>query len=305
MLGVVVPFFNEEENVGAFFRRLTAVASDHQFKLDIVAVDDGSTDGTLDQLLQAKTWVPNLRILQFSRNFGKEAAMSAGLDHVRGERVVVIDADLQHPPEVIPELLDKLSEGHDVVYAHRRSRQGDGAIRSLFSRSFYRLLEVFGEVALPADAGDFRVMNRDVVEALKSLPEKQRFMKGLYAWVGFDQVGIPFDVAERHAGKTKFSFFKLFGYGWNALISFSAAPLRISSMLGLAVAFAAGVYGLFTIAEAIVFQRTPPGYATIASAILFLGGVQLVAIGVLGEYVSRIVGEAKGRPAYIIGRVYD
>ena len=299
-LSVVIPFYNEVENIAPLFDRLLPILNSVSQSWEVICVDDGSSDETHAALLKQRTSESRVRILKLSRNFGKEAAVSAGLQAASGESVLLMDGDLQHPPETLKEMLEVQASGIDVVYGLRRSRRTEGRLRSALSSAFYHMFSGASDVRIPADAGDFRLMSRRVVEALNALPEQKRFMKGLYAWVGFSQQAVLYDVEERRAGKSKWSISQLFGYAWNGVVSFSAAPLRMWSVIGICIAALAVAYALWVIVETLVYGRDVPGYATLVVAIFFLGGLQLLSIGVLGEYIARIFAETKQRPLFII-----
>lgn len=303
-LSVVLPVYNEAESIPALLARLCPVLNATGSDWEIIAVDDGSRDGSLAALQAARLEEPRLRIIRLSRNFGKDAALAAGLRMARGEAVILMDADLQHPPETIPRLLSVHATGVDVVYGLRCSRLTEGWLRGAFSSSFYRLFSHAAEVPIPANAGDFRLLSRRVVDALNALPERKRFMKGLYAWVGFSQQAVLYEVEPRWAGSSRWSFFKLFGYAWNGLVAFSAAPLRFWSIAGSVIAAGSLGYAIWIGATTMLYGRGVPGYATLAVAIFFLGGLQLISIGVLGEYVARIFDEAKQRPLFVVEEMF-
>lgn len=299
-LSVVIPFYNEFENVAPLFERLIPVLNSVSNDWEIICVDDGSDDETQAALISEHKRERRIRLIKLSRNFGKEAAISAGLIEARGAHVLLMDGDLQHPPETLKEMIEVQSGGIDVVYGLRRSRQTEGRMRSTLSSLFYRLFSSASDVRIPADAGDFRLMSRRVADALNALPEQNRFMKGLYAWVGFSQQAVLYDVEVRRSGKSKWSISKLFGYAWNGVVSFSAAPLRLWSIIGICIATLAVAYAIWVSVTTIVYGRDVPGYATLVVAIFFLGGLQLLSIGVLGEYIARIFAETKQRPLFII-----
>ncbi|MGE3302403.1 MAG: glycosyltransferase family 2 protein [Hyphomonadaceae bacterium] len=303
-LSIVIPVFNEQDSIEALFKRLTPVIDELHPECEVICVDDGSSDGTIDRLLAVQAKDPRVQIMALSRNFGKEAALTAGLDQASGDAVLFMDADLQHPPELIPEFLGKLSEGWDVAYGVRVSRKEESPLRATFSRVFYALMARTSESPLPRDAGDFRILSRRVADALRQLQERQRFMKGLFAWVGFKQAAIPYVVEPRRHGKSSWSMLRLAGYAWSGLISFTSLPLRIWSMLGLFVALASGAYASWIVADTLINGADLPGYPTIVTAIFFLGGVQLLSIGILGEYVARIFTETKQRPVYLVGNLF-
>lgn len=290
---------NEAENIRPLLTRLLPVLEGLELGFEIICVDDGSQDATHARLV-AELGTPGLRIVKLSRNFGKEAAITAGIDTSLGHNVLIMDGDLQHPPELLTEMLKLRSQGYDVVYGLRRSRKTDGPIRGMLSRVFYRVFSGASEVEIPAGAGDFRLLSRRAVEALKSLPEQNRFMKGLYAWIGFSQTSISYEVEARRAGNSKWPIRRLFGYAWSGLISFSTIPLRFWSICGSIIAFLALAYAVLIVISTLIHGRDVPGFATLAAAIFFLGGLQLLSVGVLGEYIARIFAEVKHRPIYII-----
>ena len=305
VLSIVCPMHNDTQSLAAFFARLLPVLEALGEEFEIVCVNDGSHDATLDALIAARQREPRIRIWSLSRNFGKEAALTCGIDHARGDAVIPIDADLQDPPELIAEMVRLWRQGFDVVLAQRTDRSSDHILKRKTAEWFYRLHNAISEPGIPANVGDFRLMDRKVVEALKLLPERRRFMKGLFAWVGFRQALIPYAREARHAGETKFSGWRLWNFALEGITSFSTAPLRIWTYLGLAVALAAFAFGAFVIGRTFLLGRDLPGYASLITVVLFLGGVQLIGMGVLGEYLGRIYSESKGRPIYIVRDRYD
>ncbi|BCW93405.1 MAG: glycosyl transferase [Thermoanaerobaculum sp.] len=298
-LSVVVPVFNEEENLPELYRRLTAVLGTAASSWEILFVDDGSRDRSWEIIRGLAENDPHVRGLRFSRNFGHQMAFAAGLDHARGQAVVIMDADLQDPPELIPQLLAKHREGYEVVYAVRTARHGETFFKRLTAKLFYRLLARITSVHIPLDTGDFRLMGRRAVEAFRRLPERHRFTRGLVAWLGFPQTGVPYERAPRHAGTTKYPLRKMLRLALDAITSFSHVPLQLATWLGFIVSGFAFFYILVVIA--LKFAGISwPGYTSIMAAILFLGGVQLVMVGLLGEYVGRIYDEVKHRPLYLV-----
>ncbi|MCW1915171.1 glycosyltransferase family 2 protein [Luteolibacter sp. GHJ8] len=295
----VVPAFNEADGIASFLNGLCAHLAGITEHYDVIVVDDGSSDSTGLEVIAASGGLP-VRLLSLSRNFGKEAAISAGLDQAGGEVVVIIDADFQQPFATIDEFIRQWQQGYDMVYGLRTNRDTDPPIRRFLSRNFYRLLSRWSSVDIPADAGDFRLLDRRVVTALKDLPERSRFMKGLYNWVGFRSVAVPFVYGERHAGKSKFNFSRLFDLAMTGLTSFSAYPLRLWLGAGALVSSGSLGYAGFIIIRTMRHGSSVPGWASLAVAVTFLGGVQLLSIGILGEYVGRIFTEVKGRPNYVI-----
>jgi len=306
LVSLVVPFHNETPVIGAFFREVTAVLRElPDADYEIVCVNDGSTDATLDHLLAACRHDPRVRVVDLSRNFGKEAALTAGIDAARGDAVIPFDADLQDPPEVIPLLVQRWREGYDVVLARRAERDTDTWAKRGTATLFYRVHNAISETLIPDNAGDFRLMSRQVVEALKQLPENRRFMKGLFAWVGFRTTEVQYVRRPRVGGTTKFSGWKLWNFALEGLTSFGTLPLRIWTYIGGFTAGFAILYAIYLIVRTILHGVDVPGYASIITAVLFLGGMQLVGIGVIGEYVGRIYMESKRRPVYIVRRVYQ
>ena len=303
-LSVVVPAYNEAEVLEEFHRRIAAVMHGMGLPWEVVYVDDGSSDGTPHLVTALQARHPEVTLVALSRNFGKEAALTAGLDHARGaEAVIVIDADLQDPPEVIPDLVAAWREGADVVYAQRRSRAGETWLKKATATAFYRLMgRIGGPVQLPADTGDFRLMSRRAVDALLTLRERHRFMKGLFAWIGFPSRAVLYDRAPRAAGTTKWNYRRLWTLSLEGITSFTTVPLKVATWLGLATAAFALLYGGWVVVKALVFGDPVPGYPSLMTVILLLGGVQLVTLGVIGEYLGRIFNETKGRPLYIVGR---
>jgi glycosyltransferase involved in cell wall biosynthesis len=299
-ISCVVPAYNEAANLPPLLQQLTAQLAALTPNWEILVVDDGSRDATAAALAP---WLqtPGVRHLRLSRNFGKEAALSAGLDHARGAVVVLMDADLQHPPALIATMLQSWADGADMVCAVRSSRADEPWLKRLGTRWFYRVVNAGSGVPIPADAGDFRLMDRRVVDALKSLPERNRFLKGLYAWVGFRTELLPYIPDERLAGRSSFSFLRLAQLALTGLTSFSTLPLRVWSGLGAAVALGALGYGAYIVVEHFVDGHPVAGWATLVAGMMFFSGVQLLSIGILGEYVGRIFDEVKRRPVYLLG----
>ncbi|MCC6379055.1 MAG: glycosyltransferase family 2 protein [Burkholderiales bacterium] len=299
-LSVVVPMHNELPNVGAFFARIVPVLESLGERWEIVCVDDGSSDDTFSALLEMHRREPRVKLLRLSRNFGKEAALTAGLSHARGDAVIPIDADLQDPPELIPALLAKWREGFDVVNAARTSRQGETWFKRASARAFYKLFEMMAPIRLARDTGDFRLLSRRVVRSLERLPERSRMMKGLFAWVGFRQAYVMYDRPPRFAGQSQWSVGRLFKLAIDGITSFSAWPLRIWSFVGALIALLAFAYAAFLIVRTLVFGVVVPGYASMMVVLLFVAGVQLMGLGVLGEYLGRVFEEVKQRPLYLV-----
>jgi glycosyltransferase involved in cell wall biosynthesis len=299
---VVVPAFNEAEGIAEFHRRLAAVMQDLGEKWEVVYVNDGSRDATLLVLERLRCGDGRISLVNLSRNFGKEIATTAGLDHARGDAVVVIDADLQDPPEIIPTLVAAWREGYDMVYAQRRVRHGETWLKKLSASLFYRVMQSLGEVDMPRNAGDFRLMSRRAVEALLQLREQHRFMKGLFAWIGFPSIAVPYDRAPRAAGRSKWSYWRLWNLALEGITSYTVLPLKVATYLGLAVAAFAAVYGGTIVVRTLLFGNRVPGYPSLMAVVLFLGGAQLMTLGVIGEYLGRVFNETKQRPLYFVER---
>lgn len=305
-LSLVIPVFNEAATLDVFIARITDVFKDQaQIALEIVFVNDGSTDTTLEVLLERQKSDSRIRIVDLSRNFGKEAALTAGLQTATGQAVVPIDADLQDPPEVILEMIARWREGYEVVLGHRVSRKTDSWAKQTSANWFYRLHNRIAEQHLPENVGDFRLMDRCVVDALQTLPESRRFMKGLFAWVGFRSTCVDYERPERVAGTTKFNGWRLWNFALEGITSFSTEPLRIWTYLGLFVSLISFSFAIFIVLRTLISGVDLPGYASLMVAVTFLGGLQLIGIGVLGEYLGRTYIESKRRPVYLVRRVYD
>jgi glycosyltransferase involved in cell wall biosynthesis len=301
-ISVIVPCYNESEVLPEFMARLSDVIEILNLETFVLFVNDGSTDETLKVLHGIATDFHFVGVLNLTRNFGKEAAMTAGLDHAPGDAVVVIDADLQDPPEVIPLLVAKWREGHDIVYAQRRAREGETFLKRSTASLFYRVMRRSSRIDLPVDTGDFRLLSRRAVDNLLQLRERHRFMKGLFAWVGYDQAAVIYDRAPRQAGKTKWNYWRLWNFAVEGITSFSTVPLTLATYAGLLLALCSGAYGCFIVAITLVKGGDVPGYPSLLVTILFLGGTQLLTLGILGEYVGRIFNEVKQRPLYLIER---
>jgi len=299
-LSIVVPCFNEEAVIEATHERLSRVLDELGLPAEVIYVNDGSQDGTEAKLVEIQRKDNRVRLLQLSRNFGHQRAVTAGVDHAVGEAVVLIDADLQDPPELIVQMLEKWRDGCDVVYAQRTRRRGETAFKVLSADAYYRVLNWLSDTEIPRDTGDFRLMDRRVVEALKQMPERDRFLRGMISWVGFRQVALPYERAERFAGESKYPLWKMICLGADGILSFSLKPLRLATGMGVcatAVALLGIVYGL---AARLLTTQWEPGWTTLFCAITFLGGVQLVCTGIIGEYVGRIYRENKRRPLYLL-----
>jgi polyisoprenyl-phosphate glycosyltransferase len=303
-LSLVIPVFNEEQGIPRLLERVTGVLNGMGGTYELVFVDDGSRDGTLDALRRAQAQQGNLRIVELTRNFGKEIALSAGLDHATGKAVVVIDADLQDPPELIPDMVQKWREGYDAVYATRLTRQGESWFKRATAAAFYWLINKASRVSIPRNTGDFRLLDQSAVEALRQLPEHTRFMKGLFMWVGFRQTAIHFDRPPRASGRSKWNWRALFRLAMDGLTSFSSVPLQLAGFVGMLVSLAAFAYLVFLLVYFQVYGRQVPGYASLMVVMLFLGGLQLFTLGVIGEYLGRVFEEVKRRPLYLVRRLH-
>jgi glycosyltransferase involved in cell wall biosynthesis len=305
-LSLVVPVFNEAEAVGLFISEVTEVFKNQtSIRLEIVFIDDGSTDGTLQRLLEFHKADPRIKIVELSRNFGKEAAITAGLQSAGGQVIVPIDVDLQDPPELILEMIAKWREGYEVVLGRRANRDSDSWAKRISARLFYNLHNRIADPKLPEDVGDFRLIDRCVVQALKDLPESRRFMKGLFAWVGFRTAYIDYSRPQRVAGVTKFNGWRLWNFALEGLTSFSTEPLRVWTYVGLAVSLISFLFALFILLRVLIYGRDLPGYASLMVAVTFIGGLQLIGIGILGEYLGRTYIEAKRRPVFIVRQIYE
>lgn len=303
-ISIVVPLYNEESNISYLFERLESVLNNLNTIYEIVCVNDGSTDNTLQSLIEQHQRNNSIKVINLSRNFGKEIALTAGIDYTSGNAVIPIDADLQDPPELITNLIDKWREGYDVVYATRRSRHGESWLKRFTANNFYRIIGQMSHIPIPPNTGDFRLMDRKVVEALKKMTERTRFMKGLFAWVGFKQTSIIFDREPRFQGKTSWNYWKLWNFALDGIISFSLIPLKIWSYIGIIISFISLLYASFLVIHTIILGVDIPGYASIIVSVLFLGGIQLISLGIIGEYLGRIYEEVKERPLYLVRESY-
>lgn len=299
LITCIVPVYNEETVIAEFIKALTETLKKLPYHCEILIVDDGSQDNTpkIIQELRAKY---SFRYIRFSRNFGKENAISAGLEHANGDAVILLDSDFQHPLELLSEFLAKWEEGYDMVYAVRQNRSDESWLKRTCAKLFYQFTTRINRVNIPANAGDFRLLDRKIVLALQKLPERNRFMKGLYSWVGFKQIAVPFEVQPRKSGTSQWSFYSLMDLAITGITSFTAFPLRLIALGGIGVATIAILYAAWIILSTLIFGIETPGWATIVTAITFFGGLQLFALGVVGEYIGRVFDEVKHRPHYII-----
>ncbi len=301
VLSIIIPMYNEEESLPYLYDRLVRLGDKiENYTLEFLFVNDGSSDNSLTMVKELREIDARVCYLSLSRNFGKEVAMGAAFDYVNGDAVVIIDADLQDPPELILEMLKYYEEGYDDVYAKRKSREGETWLKKMTSKTFYRVLHTVSRVPIQQDTGDFRLLSRRAIEALKSFPEKQRYTKGMFSLIGFKKIAIEFDRDPRVAGSTKWNYFKLMELAIEGITSFTLAPLRISTYIGIITSLCAMIYATFIFIKTVIYGIDVPGYASLMCVVLFLGGVQLLCLGVIGEYLGRIFIEAKARPLYFI-----
>ena len=301
LITILIPCFNEENSLDLLYERLQNMTSQlSRYRFQILLVNDGSKDNTLAKMQELHTKDSTVSYLSLSRNFGKENAMLAGLDFAEGDAVILLDADLQDPPELIPQMIEEWEKGYDDVYARRRSRAGETWFKKASAHWYYRILQKFADIDIPSDVGDFRLLDRQAVDALCSLRERQRYTKGLFSWIGYNKKELLFDREPRAAGNSKMNFLKLFGLAVDGITSFSVAPLRLASVLGIIISTIAFVYLIFVIAKTLLFGDPVAGYPSMISIILFMGGIQLIVLGIIGEYVGRIFYESKRRPDYLV-----
>lgn len=299
-LSVVVPVYNESEVLPEFHRRVCAVLATLDMQCQIIYVNDGSTDGTLEIIHELDARQAPVQLVDLSRNFGKDIALTAGLDHADSDAVIVIDADLQDPPELIPELVSHWLDGYDVVYAKRTQRDGEGIIKKATAYLFYRLMRKMCRIPIPEDTGDFRLLSRRAVDAIRQLREQHRFMKGLFAWIGYPQKAVPYRRAGRFAGATKWNYWKLWNFALEGITSFTGGPLKVATYVGLSTALGALTYGAYFAVRTLLYGNPVPGYPSLVVIVLFLGGMQLLSIGIIGEYLARLFDESKKRPLYLL-----
>jgi len=305
LLSLVVPVFNEEESIDLFLTAVEPFLEAEKLRFEIVFVNDGSRDNTLAHLLDCSLRDKRIRVVNLSRNFGKEAALTAGIDHAKGDILVPMDIDLQDPPSLIGPFIGRWREGYDIVYGVRSARTWDTVSKRVSAGWFYWAFNRMSPVRIPANVGDFRLVDRRAVEVLRQLPERNRFMKGLFAWVGFNAVGVPYERPQRAAGSSKFNLWRLWNFALDGVVSFSTVPLRASFYGGLAIAAIAVLYALFIVGRVLLFGIDTPGYASLIIVVLLMGAIQLVSVGVIGEYLGRLFLEVKGRPIYVVEGVYE
>ena len=302
LLSVVIPVYNEEENIVPLYNRLSkAVGQIDLDNAELIFVNDGSSDETLARVKNlSSNETTTVKYIDFSRNFGHQIAVTAGLDHCLGDMIVIIDADLQDPPELIPEMLSKASDGFDVVYAKRRNRKGESLLKKARAKWFYRLLAKITSVSIPVDTGDFRVISRRVVDILKDMPEREKFLRGQIAWVGFDQTYVEYDRDERLSGDTSYTWRKMLSLAIDGITSFSNFPLKVATISGFIMSFVSFLLMLYALYSRFILKVYEPGWTSLMLSVLFIGGIQLVSIGIIGEYVGRIAGNVRNRPTYIV-----
>src|ERR1700758_489073 len=301
LLSIVVPAYNEDDVIFEFHRRLSLVRQDLSLPSEVIFVNDGSTDNTLELLRTLKAADPTIGIVDLSRNFGKEIALTAGLDYARGDVVVTIDADLQHPPELIPRFIARWQEEDtDVVYGQRASRAGENRAKRFTSRAFYRVINSLSGELIPVDAGDFRILSRRAVDALAGARERHRYMKGLFSWVGYRQIPMLYEPDARYAGASKWDYWKLWNLSIEGITSFSIGPLKVATYVGLITAILSILYGFYMVIRTVILGNPVPGFPSLLIAILFLGGLQLIFLGIIGEYLGRTFNEVKQRPLYLV-----
>ena len=299
-LSIIVPCYNESEVLPSFYERTSKVLESCNIEYELIFINDGSDDKTLEIISSLRQRNQKVKLIDLSRNFGKEIAMTAGIDFASGEAVIIIDSDLQHPPELIPEMYRYWRDGFDVVYATRIKQDDESFIKKLTAQAFYWVITRLSIVRIPENAGDYRLMSRRAVEAMKQFQEQHRFMKGLFSWIGYRQISIPYHREPRHAGSSKWSYWQLWNFAIEGITSFSYGPLRVASYLGIVTAFMAVIYASIEIIKVVVRGRDVPGYASIMVTLLFLGAVQLITLGIIGEYLGRIYNEVKRRPLYLV-----
>ncbi|UTH74893.1 glycosyltransferase family 2 protein [Chromobacterium sp. IIBBL 290-4] len=302
LISCIIPAYNESDNIVPMLETLHRLLTEAGYRHELVVVDDGSRDDTVPKVLETTSRLP-VTLIQLSRNFGKEIALTAGIDQVNGDVAVLIDGDFQHPPEMVPVFLDKWREGYDMVYSVRANRDNETLAKRAFTHVFYALINSGAPLKIPENTQDFRVLDKSILNALRQMPERNRFMKGLYNWVGFTQLAMETQTQERRAGKSSFNFRNLLGLGLTGLTAFSNMPLRIWTLLGCVISLLSIGYALFELCHTLLFGNAVNGWPTLVVAVTFLGGVQLLSIGILGEYVGRIFNEVKGRPTYLISRI--
>lgn len=303
LLSIVVPVYNEQEVIDETFRRLSATFKDYCMDIEYIFINDGSRDNTYFKLREIASSNKEVRVINFARNFGHQIAITAGMDYAKGDAIVIIDADLQDPPEVILEMVDKWVEGYQVVYGKRLQREGETFFKKLTAKVFYRFLDSMTDVKLPVDVGDFRLIDRKVCDAMKCLPERSRYVRGLVSWVGFKQTSVEYHREKRFAGETKYPLKKMLKLAGDGIFSFSYKPLKLATFMGMLVSALSFIYLIIVLVQRIVKNDVASGWASSMAVSLFLNGVMLIVIGIMGEYVGRIYEEVKARPLYVVGEL--
>ncbi|HEY9784484.1 MAG TPA: glycosyltransferase family 2 protein [Candidatus Obscuribacterales bacterium] len=304
LLSVVVPMFNEEHVAPECMRRLKDVVEKMNCRYELIFINDGSKDRTLEALIKNKADNPHIRIINFSRNFGHQIAITAGLDHAQGDAVVIIDGDLQDPPELIPKLVEKWRQGAEIVHARRKTREGESRFKKLTAKFYYRLLKEISDVEIPVDVGDFRLLSKRAAQSFAQLRERHRYVRGLVAWLGFKQDFVDYDRQARYAGATHYPFLRMLRFSLDGISSFSILPLRLASMLGLLCALAGALYAIYALYIKYISKTAVLGWTSIIMVVLFVGGIQLICLGIVGEYVGILHDEIKRRPLYLIDDIY-
>jgi polyisoprenyl-phosphate glycosyltransferase len=299
-LSIIVPIYNEEDNIKPLFERLNKVVSQLNADVEYIFVNDGSKDKSMLLLKELTTANPNVKYIDFSRNFGHQVAVTAGLDHCRGKAVVIIDADLQDPPELINDLYNKWKEGYQVVYAKRRAREGEGFAKKFTAKLFYRILKRITSINIPVDTGDFRLIDRKIVEVLKQMPEQQKFLRGQISWIGFKQTYVEYDRDARYAGKTGYTYKKMIRFALDGITSYSNLPLKFATVTGFFVSGITFLLIIYALYSRFISKNYVPGWTSLMLAVVFIGGVQLISIGIIGEYISRLSANVRNRPLYIV-----
>ncbi|MCC7025566.1 MAG: glycosyltransferase family 2 protein [Saprospiraceae bacterium] len=299
-ISVIIPIYNEETNIQVLYERLKKVLNGIELEHELLFVNDGSQDQSIQVIKQLAELDIHIRYIDFSRNFGHQIAVTAGIDAVHSEYVVIIDADLQDPPELIPEMYEKMKQGFEVVYARRRSRKGEHFLKKVTAKLFYRILTSITHISIPLDTGDFRIMHKKVVDVLKTMPEQDKFLRGQISWIGFNQSYVEYDRDERLSGTTGYTYSKMIKFALDGITSFSNFPLKVASYLGFVVSFFSFLLILYALYSRLVSKHFVPGWASIMICVLFLGGVQLISIGIIGEYISRMGNNIRKRPLYIV-----
>ena len=305
LLSLVIPVFDEEDSIDLFIDTVVPMLERDRLRYELVFVNDGSQDDTLSRLIARSATDRHIRIVNLSRNFGKEAALTAGIEHARGDVLIPMDIDLQDPPDLIGPFIERWREGYDIVYGVRTARLTDTAVKRMSAGWFYWAFNAMSPVRIPPNVGDFRLVDRRAAEVLRQLPERNRFMKGLFAWVGFNSIGVPYERPERAAGTTKFNYWRLWNFALDGVVSFSTAPLRAWFYVGLVIAAIAIFYAIFIVTRVLILGIDTPGYASLLIAVLLMGAIQLLSLGIIGEYLGRLFLEVKGRPIYIVEGVYE